>query len=139
MNQRDELTYRHLNQLAFRSGVDFDEILIDDFRKGIIQESKLGCNYELAATIASENLNKDPDYYASFVDKLRRPKIFGMAIFDWALTVVGILIILAIFSLQGLAAILASVGIVAAGVATHKFLEVDTQFGYYLGLNPRLR
>lgn len=72
----------------------------------------------------------------SFIEKLRGPKIFKMATFDWAATVIGILIIVALTNINFW---VASAGVVVTAVIVHKWLEVDTQFGYYLGVNPHLR
>lgn len=135
----DFVAYEKLVDLAKINNLNLEIHSIDSFRNGLLEECKRGISHDVAAPIVSDNLKKDTFYYDSFIDKIRRPKIFGMAIFDWALTVLGILFIIAYFGLTGIGAVLASIGAVAFGVGVHKYLDINTQFGYYLGLNPRLR
>jgi hypothetical protein len=133
------IPYEKLVILAKENNLNLDIYSIDDFRRGVLSHCQKGKSQQEAAQMASDNLKKNPDHYSSFIDKMRRPKIFRMAIFDWALTILGILFVIAYFGLTGATAVAASVGIIATGVGVHKILGVDTQFGYYLGLNPRLR
>lgn len=138
------LTYEELLALAQEQGVDFDKenFMIDDFRKGIeseIEKKKrinIRCTPKRAAELTTLNLRKNPNSYASFIDRLRRPKFLKMAIFDWALTIIGMLIIVA---LTNMPFSVAAVGTTILGVLVHLAMGVNTQFGYYLGLNPRLR
>lgn len=73
---------------------------------------------------------------ATFIEKLRGPKIFKMAMFDWAATLIGILVVVAMTNLDFW---LVSLGVVSLGVVAHKIFNVDTQFGYYIGVNPQVR
>ncbi len=74
----------------------------------------------------------------NLIDKLRRFKIFEMAIFDWVITFIGIYLIKWWFPDYGF--IQLSIGIIMLGIVVHYVLNVPTMLGYYLGLNqPPIR
>jgi hypothetical protein len=77
----------------------------------------------------------------NILDKLRKPKIFDMSIFDWATSLIaayyfGIYFCnmknkstedwLFFFTIWTL-----------VGILIHKLFNIDTQLGYYLGLNKK--
>ena len=78
----------------------------------------------------------------SFIEKLRKPKIYDMALFDWIMTILfalyasykynndrydNIIFIKSIFIM------------IILSVSTHYIFKIDTKFNYYLGLsnNPK--
>lgn len=81
---------------------------------------------------------------SSIVEQLRRPRVLGMAVFDWVASLVGAVLV-------GLALGLRGPGQhpwqwaswivfwVAAGVVVHAAVGVPTMLGYYLGFNARPR
>jgi hypothetical protein len=74
----------------------------------------------------------------TWVDYVRKPKIFGMPLFDWiASLLVAVLFGVYVFHIQGyvmwVVFIIAWTGV---GVLVHYMFGVDTMLGYYLGLNP---
>lgn len=80
------------------------------------------------------------------IEKLREPKVFDMAIFDWAATAVGAGIIAAgthrFFNSVSFLVyfIIIFIILVVIGQCIHKILGIDTMFGYYLGIcNKPLR
>lgn len=111
---------------------------IDDFRMGLIKEAVVTDEKTINTygQTVIQNLDKDPLYYYTFIDKLRKPKFLGMAIFDVAATIIGILFLTAIIGSQ-----FQVVGVVvfALAVFTHWYFGIETQLGYYLGLNQQMR
>lgn len=73
---------------------------------------------------------------ADWIGQLRGPKFLGMAIFDWLMTMIVVLIIAVIFRLHYGKSLLVTIII---AIITHYTLNVDTQLNCYLGLNPCLR
>jgi hypothetical protein len=71
------------------------------------------------------------------IETLRKPKILGMAVFDWvvsltAATIVGIFVL----HLRTVGRwVLWFIVWTMFGVAVHKMFGVNTMLGYYLGLN----
>ena len=71
------------------------------------------------------------------IEELRRPKVLGMAVFDWVASIlVAVLIGYFILHVRGIWWIVWIVFWIAFGVIVHKVLGVDTMLGYYLGMNP---
>jgi hypothetical protein len=68
---------------------------------------------------------------------LRKPKIFGMAIFDWTVSLLLGLLVGWYFSVKGLGWIPFLFAWIAFGIAVHAAFGVNTMLGYYLGLNPK--
>ena len=117
---------------------------VDDLRMGLIKEASAD-KYEIKNTNDTldkygqkvfENVSKDGLYYYSMIDKLRKPKFFGMAIFDITATIIGILFIVA-WTNQSFAMVGISVFIFA--IMVHWYMGIDTQLGYYVGLNTQMR
>ena len=77
--------------------------------------------------------------HKSIIQTLREPRIFGMAIFDWVMSLLGAFII-GHFLLKlrkwnyWVAWIIFWIGL---GIFTHAVFRVNTMQGYYLGLNPK--
>ena len=77
----------------------------------------------------------------TFIQTLRSFRIYGMAIFDWALTLLGGYILARIlssyFKSENFYRLFFNVtfGLVVLAIFLHKIFEVDTMLGYYLGLN----
>ncbi len=80
----------------------------------------------------------------SLVAELRKYRIFKMAIFDWVLALLGGFILAAILYKYWkpvgfwLFLILMQIAFIIFGIFVHKILGIDTQLGYYLGINPKL-
>ena len=78
------------------------------------------------------------DQKCSFIDRLRGPKIFNMAIFDWVCTIIAAWIIAAAYSdntLKSFVYILIILVILA--ILVHKIFNIPTMLNYYLGLNTK--
>ena len=74
----------------------------------------------------------------SLIQTLRGPKIFGMAIFDWTLSILGLVLLGITLKIKTAPKWIAFVfAWILFGVAVHKLMGVDTMLGYYLGLNPK--
>jgi hypothetical protein len=75
----------------------------------------------------------------SFIDKLRGPKIFKMSIFDWVTSLVAAYYFGIYFcnmkNKPTKTWICFFIVWTLFGVLVHKVLNIDTQLGYYLGLN----
>lgn len=73
----------------------------------------------------------------SILQGLRKPKILGMSIFDWATSLLAAYLVgTYLFKIKG--ALQWSLFILAwilFGIVAHKAAGVDTMLGYYLGLN----
>lgn len=70
----------------------------------------------------------------SFINRLRNPKIFGMAIFDWIATFVTAMIIAVIFKRPKLT-LPVFMGLTVLAIVVHIVFKVPTMLNYYLGLN----
>ena len=73
------------------------------------------------------------------IQKLRQPKIFDMAIFDWVATFVGSIIIQKYIIYKQIKKSILQVFIylIIMGIIIHKTMKVDTMFGYYIGINKK--
>ena len=69
----------------------------------------------------------------------RRPRIFGMAIFDWVTSLFAAFLIgwFALKLRTVLGWVLWILVWVFFGIAVHWMLGIQTMLGYYLGLNPK--
>ena len=117
---------------------------VDDLKMGIYSEAERE-KYEITDTdvavdkygnVVLKKIENNPFHYYSTIDKLRKPKFLGMAIFDIVMTIVGILFIVA-YTNKSFTTV--SAGVFMFAVLTHWFFGVDTQLGYYLGLNQQMR
>lgn len=72
---------------------------------------------------------------------LRRPKILGMAVFDWVASLLFAIIIgYFVLRLPNLASwMIWILWWILFGVIVHYMFGIHTMLGYYLGLNPPLR
>jgi len=73
------------------------------------------------------------------IHELRKPKIFGMAIFDWTTSLLGAFLI-GKFLLKlhkPIEWILWIFFWILFGAAVHLYFGIKTMFGYYLGLNNK--
>lgn len=74
------------------------------------------------------------------IDKLRQPKLFNMAIFDWIATIFFIYIIAYYTSSSNnfwtYFATLCFIGILCA-IFVHWYFNIPTMFNYYLGINTK--
>lgn len=74
------------------------------------------------------------------IDTLRRPRIAGMAVFDWVASLLGGWIIgWGIGIRSAVVWVLWFATWILLGVVVHRALGVNTMFGYYLGVNPKPR
>jgi hypothetical protein len=73
------------------------------------------------------------------IEKLREPKVGGMAAFDWTLSLLAAFIAgRYILNLQSKKEWGLWIFIwICIGVFVHKVLGIDTMLGYYLSLNPK--
>ena len=73
------------------------------------------------------------------LDRLRKPKVFDMSIFDWATSLLGAWIVgRFLLHISGVAMwILFILLWILFGVLVHWMLGVDTMFGYYLGISNK--
>jgi len=69
------------------------------------------------------------------LQRLRKPKIFNMSIFDWVTSLLAAGLVGWWLGLAGMQWAWFLVAWVAFGVATHYIFGVNTMLGYYLGLN----
>lgn len=117
---------------------------VDDLKMGIYLEARHEKYGITDTSIALEkygdtvlkNIANDPFYYYGMIDKLRKPKFLGMAIFDITATIIAILFIVA-FTNKSFATV--SIGVFLFAVLTHWYFGIETQLGYYLGLNQQMR
>lgn len=120
------------------------ECSVDDLRMGLIKEisaskSTVKDTREAIDTygeLVLKNISENPLYYYSTVDKLRKPKFLGMAIFDITATIIAILFIVA-FTNKSFVSVSSCVFLFA--ILTHYYFGIETQLGYYLGLNQQMR
>lgn len=68
---------------------------------------------------------------------VRKPKIFGMAIFDWTVSLLLGLLVGWLLSVKGIQWIPFFLAWIAFGIAVHAAFGVNTMLGYYLHLNPK--
>lgn len=117
---------------------------IDDLRMGLQKEASAE-KYEITSTKDAldkygqrviNNVENDKWYYYGMIDKLRKPKILGMAIFDITATIIGILFLVAWTNISFAKT---SIGVFMFAIFAHWYFGVDTQLGYYLGLNQQMR
>jgi len=73
------------------------------------------------------------------IQRLRKPKVFDMSIFDWVFSLlIAFLIGFYGFYLKGFNKwIIFIVTWIGFGVFTHWVFGVNTMLGYYLGINPK--
>lgn len=78
------------------------------------------------------------------LDEIRQYTIFGMAIFDWVLTLIGSYILIWFlypYFMNRFAYInffiVVTISVIILGIIIHKILGIDTMLGYYLGLNMK--
>jgi len=72
------------------------------------------------------------------IQRLRKPKIADMSIFDWVTSLIGAFIIGRAFGIKSFLEWLIFVILwIAFGVAAHWAFNVPTMFGYYLGINEK--
>lgn len=117
---------------------------VDDLRMGLQKEAYTE-KYPIKDTydalekygeLVLKNIANDPFYYYGMIDKLRKPKFLGMAIFDITATIIAILFIVALTN-KSFATV--SIGVFLFAVLTHWYFGIETQLGYYLGLNQQMR
>ena len=70
------------------------------------------------------------------IEQLRRPKVLGMAAFDWIATLLVVLL-MSCLTHQPLKRVTWITMLTA--IAAHKVTGTNTQLNYYLGLNKRVR
>ena len=73
------------------------------------------------------------------IQTLRRPRLFGLALFDWTLSLVmGFLIGREFLNISTRRQMINWLLLwTLFGILVHKLLGVNTMLGYYLGLNPK--
>ena len=72
------------------------------------------------------------------IQRLRKPKIADMSIFDWVASLLGAFAIGRAFGIKSLFTWLIFIILwIALGVAAHWAFNVPTMFGYYLGINEK--
>ena len=74
----------------------------------------------------------------SVLDRLRKPKLWDMSIFDWVTSILGAILIGYFFlGLRTLTAYIIWIIIwTIIGIIIHYILGINTMLGYYLGINP---
>lgn len=75
------------------------------------------------------------------IKEIRKHRVFGMAIFDWITSLLAAFIIgKYVFNLHTsvLFWIIFIISWIGFGVLVHWSLGIDTQFGYYLGINNKI-
>lgn len=75
----------------------------------------------------------------TWLDRVRKPKVFDMSIFDWATSLLGAWLIgRFLLGLRGaLVWVLFLLFWVALGVAVHWIMGVPTMLGYYMGVSAK--
>jgi hypothetical protein len=74
----------------------------------------------------------------SLIEKLRKPKIFDMALFDWVMTILLTLYISYKINnnkYDNVIFIKSLIIMIIFAVSIHYIFDIDTKFNYYLGLN----
>lgn len=75
----------------------------------------------------------------SFIDRMRGPRIFGLALFDWAFSLLGAWAVgYFLLHLKGAVAwVLFIIFWILLGIFAHVATNTPTMLGYYLGLSVR--
>jgi uncharacterized RDD family membrane protein YckC len=77
----------------------------------------------------------------TLIDRLRKPKIFEMSIFDWITSFIGAYYIgIWFFGMKNETPnkwVCFLFIWTLFGIFVHKLLNIDTQLGYYLGINKK--
>lgn len=78
----------------------------------------------------------------SLIEKLRKPKIYDMAIFDWIMSIIITLYISYKYNnnkYDNIIFIKSIFIMIITAVMTHYVFNIDTKFNYYLGIsnNPK--
>ena len=73
----------------------------------------------------------------TLVDTVRKPRIAGMAVFDWVASLLGGWIVGSYIGIHGVTWIVWFLLWILFGVVVHLALGVNTMLGYYLGVNPK--
>ena len=72
------------------------------------------------------------------IQRLRKPKIADMSIFDWVTSLLAALLIGRAFGIKSfLEWVMFIILWIAFGVAAHLAFKVPTMLGYYLGINEK--
>lgn len=72
------------------------------------------------------------------IQALRKPKVLGMSIFDWVVSLLGAWLLGCYIGVKGVEQWFTFViGWILIGVIAHKAFGVDSMLGYYLGLNAK--
>jgi hypothetical protein len=73
----------------------------------------------------------------STIQRLRKPKVFDMSVFDWITSLLLAGIVGYFLKLRGFAWVLFIAFWILFGVLVHLYFGINTMLGYYLGLNPK--
>lgn len=75
----------------------------------------------------------------SLIDRLRKPKIFGMSVFDWTCTLIAALLITYFYYGDFHVGHILFIFVLLVGLAilVHKITNTPTMLNYYLGLNSK--
>lgn len=77
------------------------------------------------------------DNKCTIIDIVRKPKVFGMAAFDWTASLLAAFMVGKLIRINTVSQWTVFLLFwVMFGVAVHYVLGVPTMLGYYLGLNP---
>jgi hypothetical protein len=71
----------------------------------------------------------------STIQRLRKPKLLDMSIFDWVTSLLGAFLIGKLFGVSNW--LLFIFGWIAFGIFAHLIFGINTMFGYYLGINEK--
>lgn len=72
------------------------------------------------------------------IQRLRKPKILDMSIFDWVASLLAAALAAYYMGIRGyIHWLLFFIAWTLTGVLVHTGFGVNTMFGYYLGLNPK--
>lgn len=69
------------------------------------------------------------------IQRLRKPKILDMSIFDWVTSLLGAFLIGKFFGVKNW--LLFIFAWIAFGVFAHWYFGINSMFGYYLGINEK--
>jgi hypothetical protein len=75
----------------------------------------------------------------TIIDKLRKPRIFGLAIFDWVFSLLGLFLIgKFLIKLNGIREwIIFTIFWILLGIVVHMVMKIPTMLNYYLGLSEK--
>jgi len=74
----------------------------------------------------------------TLIDKLRQPKIAGMSILDWLVSLVAVFLIGRLFGLKSVFYwLLFILSWIVFGIFVHWYFGISTMLGYYLGINEK--